>query len=85
MGEWGSPSCVILAMCHPHHVLSSSCPHVVIVTGCCCCVLSWHCCCQSIIIIIVFASWWSVDMHCMGMNVKVHKMQNKDQVPQEKP
>jgi len=25
------------------------------------------------------------DMHCMGMNVKVHKMRNKDQVPQKKP
>jgi len=27
----------------------------------------------------------NTDTHCMGMNVKVHEMQNKDQVPQENP
>jgi len=26
-----------------------------------------------------------IDMRCMGMNVKVRKMRNKDQVPREKP
>ena len=27
----------------------------------------------------------TVDTRCTGMNMKVRKMQNKDQVPQEKP
>ena len=27
----------------------------------------------------------AIDMRCTGMNVKVHKMRNKDQVPREKP
>jgi len=35
--------------------------------------------------------WWAIididggDMRCTGMNMKVRKMRNKDQVPWEKP